>query len=308
MTELKPINGKAIYTTKGAAREYGRIGCNFYVGCPHNCHYCYLKRGHASKYLGKTEVTLKKCFKDEDHAFDVFCQEVQDNADLLRKTGVFFSFTTDPMIAETRRLTLNAVALLCNHGIKSSILTKDAYFIGNLDARNKLKCLDKSLVQFGFTLTARDDMEPNASTNHERIVTMRWLHYMGFKTFASIEPVIDWIHAGMAVTFSLDCCDHYKIGLRSGVGKNYYDLIQSGMYIRYLTEQIVKDGRTVYLKKSTRALMRRCFIEKECERILAMTLDMDGQPYKKECFFTNSSPTSYHKTKERHYDRKGSDA
>ena len=33
MEELK-INGKAIYTTKGAAREYGRVGCNFYTGRP----------------------------------------------------------------------------------------------------------------------------------------------------------------------------------------------------------------------------------------------------------------------------------
>ena len=48
MEEIK-INGKAIYTTKGAAREYGRVGCNFYTGCPHECSYCYLKRGAPSK-------------------------------------------------------------------------------------------------------------------------------------------------------------------------------------------------------------------------------------------------------------------
>ena len=29
-SDLKPIKGKCIYTTKGAAREYGRIGCNFF--------------------------------------------------------------------------------------------------------------------------------------------------------------------------------------------------------------------------------------------------------------------------------------
>ena len=56
--ELK-INGKAIYATKGAAKEYGRVGCNFYKGCPHNCEYCYLKRGRTAKNLGGTEVQLK---------------------------------------------------------------------------------------------------------------------------------------------------------------------------------------------------------------------------------------------------------
>ena len=67
MEELK-INGKAIYSTKGAAREYGRIGCNFYTGCPHGCTYCYLKRGAPSKQLGSNVVQLKKCFKDEADA------------------------------------------------------------------------------------------------------------------------------------------------------------------------------------------------------------------------------------------------
>ena len=282
MTEPKFINGKAIYTTKGAAREYGRIGCNFYVGCPHNCSYCYLKRGLSSKYLGKTEVTLKKCFKDEDHALDVFCQEVQDNADILRKTGVFFSFSTDPMIAATRRLTLNAIALLCDYSIKSSILTKDASFIGDLDAQNKLERLDKSLVRWGFTLTGRDDMEPRASCNDERIEAMHSLREMGFRTFASIEPVIDWKSSWRVMVGSIGYCGHYMIGLRSGVKENYYDLLQSGLAIRDFTEYIVTHGRTVYLKESTRALMRRCFIEEGCEQILAMTLDMDGQPYKKE--------------------------
>ena len=74
MIEEKPINGKAIYTPKGAALEYGRTGCNFYTGCPHECEYCYLKRGITGKALGGTEVRLKKCFKDEKHALQVFCK------------------------------------------------------------------------------------------------------------------------------------------------------------------------------------------------------------------------------------------
>lgn len=283
MTELKPINGKAIYTTKGAAREYGRIGCNFYVGCPHGCTYCYLKRGAPSKQLGGSEVKLKKCFINEDRALEIFCDEARKHIDALQRYGLFFSFTTDPLIPETRDLTISALNFTSYNGIPVKVLTKDASFIDCQRMKFLLKSdAAKKFMQFGFTLTGRDDMEPNASTNQERIKTMRRLHDMGFKTFASIEPVIDWKHARMAVAVSLDCCDHYKIGLRSGVGKNYYDLILSGLYIRYLTEQIVIAGRTVYLKESTRALMRRCFIEEECERILAKTLDMDGQPYKND--------------------------
>lgn len=283
ISELKPINGKAIYTTKGAAREYGRIGCNFYVGCPHGCTYCYLKRGAPSAQLGGSVAKLKKCLINEDRALEIFCDEARKHIDALQRYGLFFSFTTDPLIPETRDLTISALNFTMHNGIPVKVLTKDATFIDCQRMKFFLKSdAAKEFVQFGFTLTARDDMEPNASTNHERIETMRRLHCMGFQTFASIEPVIDWTHALMAVALSLDSCDHYKIGLRSGVGKDYYDPLQSGMTIRYLTEKIVNYGRTVYLKESTRTLMRRCFIEMECERILDLTLDMDGQPYKKE--------------------------
>lgn len=286
MTELKPINGKAIYTTKGAAREYGRIGCNFYVGCPHGCTYCYLKRGAPSKQLGGSEVKLKKCFRDEEHAADVLRYELAQNIEQCQKYGIFLSFTTDPLIEQTRNLTCIAITESLMLDIPVWVLTKDATFIKDervfmawMGCTNPIY---RDRIHFGFTLTGHDEMEPNASTNEERIQAMRVLYAMGFSTFASIEPVIDWRSADKIVRKSILWCDHYKIGLRSGVSKDYYDVLQSGMNIRCLTEQIVKDGRTVYLKESTRALMRRCFIEEECERILNLTQDMDGKPYKKD--------------------------
>lgn len=282
-TDIKSINGKCIYTTKGAAREYGRIGCNFYKGCPHECEYCYLKRGAPSAQLGGNAAVLKKCLVNEDKALEIFCKEARKHIEALRQYGVFFSFTTDPMIPETRDLTLSALNFTMYNRIHAKVLTKNADFIDcNRFFFNIMNCASsKGYVEFGFTLTGRDDMEPNASSNMERIKAMEKLHELGFKTFASIEPVIDWTHSKMVVDLSLDCCDHYKIGLRSGVKKDYYGLLQSGYPIKEMVEKIVSAGRTVYLKESTRKLLRRCFIEEECERILSMTLDMDGNPYKK---------------------------
>lgn len=272
------INGKAIYTTKGAAREYGRIGCNFYKGCPHGCEYCYLKRGAPSAQLGGSEAVLKKCLVNEDRALEIFCAEGRKHLDALKEHGVFFSFSTDPMIPETRDLTISALNFTIYNGIHAKILTKNADFIDYPRFQLNMKATRaREFVEFGFTLTGHDDMEPNASPNHERIEAMRLLHHNGFKTFASIEPVIDWISARKVICLSLDCCDHYKIGLRSGVKNDYYDLLQSGNAIRDLTELIATAGRTVYLKESTRAMLRRCFIEEECNRILSMTLDMEGK-------------------------------
>ena len=280
MEEIK-IKGKAIYTTNGAAREYGRIGCNFYKGCPHNCQYCYLKRGAPSKNLGGNEVQLKKCFKDEDDAIEKFKKDMERYKDVLKKTGVFFSFTTDPLIPETRKLTKMAMIEAYKRGIHVYVLTKDANFFSEENEYlawlvHFEKLSFSHLFNFGFTLTGRDDMEPNASTNAERIEAMRRLYKLGFRTWASIEPVIDWKSAWKAVDMSIDCCDHYKIGLRSGVKKDYYDLAQSGVELDDLTRMIYDEGRTIYLKESARALLRRCFREDHYNKILSRTVDMDG--------------------------------
>lgn len=274
------INGKAIYTPKGAALEYGRVGCNFYTGCPHDCEYCYLKRGAPSKQLGGKEVKLKKCFKDKADAFDVFCKEARAHIDYLRKTGIFFSFTTDPLINETMELTISAMKFCVHTQIPVKVLTKNADFIHNENMDALLGSDEaKKYISFGFTLTGHDEMEPAASANIERIEAMQYLHDMGFKTFASIEPVIDWAAASEVVSASLECCDHYKIGLRSGVKGNYYDVYASSIAVHDIVNDIIFMKRTVYLKESVRKLLSKTHSERDLNDFLKDTLDMDGKPF-----------------------------
>lgn len=279
MEELK-INGKAIYSTKGAAREYGRIGCNFYKGCPHECEYCYLKRGAPSKQLGGNVAQLKECFKDEADAARILRKELDKHLEQCQRYGIFLSFTTDPMIDETRNLTCTAITEATMRDIPVWVLTKNSTFI--YDETNFMAWMDainpiyRDRIHFGFTLTGRDDMEPHASTNLDRINAMRWMNIKGFSTFASIEPVIDWRHARMMVECSLEYCDHYKIGLRSGVKKDYYNVLESGMYISDITKMITDAGKTVYLKESTRKLLQRNFEADYYNIIMARTVDLDG--------------------------------
>ena len=286
MDELK-INGKAIYSTKGAAREYGRIGCNFYKGCPHGCTYCYLKRGAPSKQLGGNVAQLKKCFKDEADAACILRKELDKHLEQCQRYGIFLSFSTDPLILNTRELTGIAITEALMRYTPVWILTKDASFIYDeeffmeyIDIINPIR---RDRIHFGFTLTGRDDMEPHASTNLDRIYAMRWMkECKGFSTFASIEPVIDWRHARMMVECSLEYCDHYKIGLRSGVKKDYYNVLESGMYINDITKMITDAGKTVYLKESTRKLLQRCFKADYYDIIMARTVDLDGNKIENE--------------------------
>lgn len=280
MTEDKIINGKALYTPKGAAMEYGRIGCNFYTGCPHECEYCYLKRGITGKALGGTEVLLKKCFKDEADAAHILRNELDKHLEQCQRYGIFLSFTTDPMIDETRELTSIAISEATVRDIPVWVLTKCSTFI--YDECNFMAWMDainpiyRDRIHFGFTLTGRDDMEPKANTNQDRIMAMRRMHLMGFSTFASIEPVIDWQSAERVVREAMTWCDNFKLGLRSGVKKDYYNIAESGAAIMRIVQSVESFGKTIYLKESTRKLLQQLLQPGAYEAFLSHTVDLDG--------------------------------
>ncbi len=286
MEELK-INGKAIYSTKGAAREYGRIGCNFYTGCPHGCTYCYLKRGAPSKQLGGNVAQLKKCFKDEADAARILRKELDKHLEQCQRYGIFLSFTTDPMIDETRNLTCTAITEATMREIPVWVLTKNSTFIYDetdfMAWMNAINPTYRDRIHFGFTLTGRDDMEPKANTNRDRIMAMRRMFFMGFSTFASIEPVIDWPSAESIVRQALPWCDHFKLGLRSGVKKDYYDIAESGAAIQRIVRTVENAElipgtfkKTIYLKESTRKLLQQFLQPGAYEAFLSHTVDMDG--------------------------------
>jgi DNA repair photolyase len=212
----KTFKGKAIYNPSGKAGEYSYWACNFYKGCSNGCTYCYLKTGVLAHALGGDKPELKACFKDDVRdARITFKNEVDKNLVELQKHGLFFSFTTDPLLPDTRDLTFDAIDYCWTYDIPVKVLTKRADFI----TYENLLCKDekyKSLVAFGFTLTGHDELEPGASTNAERIQAMKQLHEAGFKTFASIEPIIDFESSRKMIEQSLPFCDLYKIGLESG--------------------------------------------------------------------------------------------
>ena len=206
---------------KGKAGEYAKYACNFYVGCSNDCDYCYCKRGVLGHSMGKPQATLKKCFKNEEHAFEVFAKELDKNIVELQRHGLFFTFTSDPMIEECRELTIDAISFAVKSGVPCQILTKRGDFIQKLPiwwlSKNSYA---KRFIAFGFTLTGHDELERGASTNAERIECMRNLHNAGFKTFASIEPIIDLESSYKMIKQTLGFCDLYKIGLMSGK-RNY---------------------------------------------------------------------------------------
>lgn len=218
--ENNKYHGKAIYQPNGKAGEYSGWACNFYNGCSNQCSYCYLQKGRNAKIYTPTP-TLQKAFKDEDDAVEQFGKEVLRNLPELMKHGLFFCFTTDPLLPETMGLTAKAVRICMENDVNVRLLTKRADFVvpffdylsagGGFDEE-----VCKKHVAFGFTLTGHDDLEGNSSPNLDRISTMKQLHDRGYRTFVSAEPVIEPETSLLIIRETLDFCDLYMVGLLSG--------------------------------------------------------------------------------------------
>lgn len=227
---MKQFKGKAIYNPTGKAGEYSKWACNFYTGCSNDCSYCYCKRGVLSSVWSK-EAKLKKCFKDEEHAIQIFEKELLKHIDEIRASGLFFTFTSDPFLPQTTLLTQQAARICLIHDVPVKFLTKrtdwhiDDFIkepeingtIWNYEAK-------KHLFAFGFTLTGCDELEPNASGNEARIVAMYRLKEAGFKTWASIEPIIDLSRSLEMIKQTIGFCDLYKVGLQSGKKYDWREL------------------------------------------------------------------------------------
>jgi DNA repair photolyase len=216
--------GKIIYAPKGAAAEYSKYAANFYVGClgDKGCSYCYcpsVLRG----YWPNTP-TLKKGLNITDKARHIFMKEADKNLDELRKHGLFFNFVSDPFLPETIELNTFAMRYCILHSIPVIALTKQTWWVAdfvmeiinnetvwNLDYHEVQK-----LIAFGFTLTGHDDLEPGCATNEDRISAMKVLSAEGFKTWASIEPIIDFNSSMRMIEQTVGHCDLYKVGLQSG--------------------------------------------------------------------------------------------
>lgn len=240
---MKPFRGKAIYQPTGKAAEYSPWACNFYTGCSNDCEYCYCKRG-VMAHVWDNKPHLKKSLVSPNFALRIFCDEMFKNIKELRENGLLFSFTTDPLLPETKDLTLKAVEIAAQHGVRSKILTKRADFVDVV--KETLKPYSR-FIAFGFTLTGFDEKEPFADSNTDRIEAMKELHEMGFKTFASLEPVITPAMSFNMIRATQGFCDLYKVGLMSGRKIDY-----NRIYIDTFFKNLIALSKfeKIYLKDS----------------------------------------------------------
>lgn len=291
---------KILSRPRGNAEEYGRWSVNAYIGCSNNCGYCYLKKGPSGAYLGQDAPVLKKGVASEEHAYHLAMAEIIENREeIVKDGGLFMTFTSDPCAEQTRDLFFHIASESMHHRIPVTLLTKaSGFFCPTMRSfADKYKSLPddtrrvsygdsvhaflkwlsddaqspeymKRHIAFGWTLTGHDDLEPNASTNAERIAAMKEMADYGIKTWASIEPVITFPSALDMIYQALNAgCQHFKIGLLTNNTRVVRKDFQIGEYqfkaydvrdLLHFIEDVMRmaDGKaTVYWKQSVRDLL-----------------------------------------------------
>ena len=267
---------KILSRPQGNAEEYGKWSVNPYKGCSHGCLYCYLKKGVWANGLGGSTAELKTGVFNEEHAYYLAMTEIYANfREILSDGGLFMTFTSDPCTKETQEVFFRiAIGSARELRIPVMILTKSADFInfwrftnianGLLDNNGRIK----SRLFFGWTLTGHDELEPNASPNAKRIEAMRLVSVYGFKTWASIEPIIDFPSALDMVYRAVNAgCQHFKIGLLTNntrlvrkdfaFGEHHFDAYKVNDCLHFVEDvmRATSGKATVYWKQSVRDLL-----------------------------------------------------
>jgi DNA repair photolyase len=196
--------------------------CNFYIGCSNSCTYCCCT--YIVKSTWSSSVKLIRHFDDEAHALEIFKEEVNDNIVSLRERGrLFFSLTTDAMLPETKDLTFSAMKVCHDNDVPFKVLTKctdwvDGDFMNEFEKDGTVWGLTPKmdLFAFGFSLTGHDEIEIGAGTNEDRIKSLIRIKNLGFRTFLSFEPIIDYEATFSVIEKSYEYCDFMRIGLMNG--------------------------------------------------------------------------------------------
>lgn len=173
---------------------------NQYVGCEHNCAYCYAKFMSRWKKHGQWGSWV----------------EAKINAPKLVKRRfvpgwVFMSSVSDAYQPVEKELKLTRKVLeKIDKSIKLSILTKSNLVLRDMDLFKKFK-----KIEIGFTINSFKDkgkelFEPNSPTNEQRIKALRTLKENGIKTYAFVSPIIpNLIDIDDIIDRTKNYADHY---------------------------------------------------------------------------------------------------
>jgi len=178
---IKEVQAKSILS---ASKIYPYV-INPYVGCQHNCLYCYahfMKRftGHKEPWGQFVDVKV--------NAPELLLREVIRK----RPDRVWISGVCDPYqpLEAKYKLTRQCLKILAQNDWPVTIQTRSPLVLRDIDILKSGKYFEA-----GLSVTTADDgirklFEPNAPPIPERIRALEELHRAGIKTYAMIAPML----------------------------------------------------------------------------------------------------------------------
>jgi hypothetical protein len=156
-------------------------------------------------------------------------------------------------LTETFRLNYSAIRSCLIRGIPVHLLTKQTWWVRDFVSEassagtplNSNGWSAKELLSIGFTLTGHDEQEPGCAPNTERIAAMKTLHNIGFRTWASIEPIINFQSSPEMISDTAFHCNLYKIGLQSW---KEYNKIPAMRFFNIVNAMLRTTGAKIYWK------------------------------------------------------------
>lgn len=216
--EVIEVKAKEILTKTKLGADYV---INPYVGCSHNCLYCYAKfiaRWRPVEY-GKwgswveAKINGPELVKDRKITGTVFMSSICDAYQPIEKE-----------LKLTRKILENL-----DKNAKLSILTKSNLILRDIDIFKQFKNIEIGLTINSFAGKTKELFEPNAIENNDRIKALEKLSEQGIKTYAFISPIIpELIDLQNIVNKTKNFVDYYWfefLNLR-GAGKEFAQVLQ----------------------------------------------------------------------------------
>ncbi len=179
--KINEIRAKSILS-KSQVYDYA---LNPYVGCEHNCVYCYAKfmkrfTGHREKWGEFVDVKI--------NASELLAHEVK-----RKKTGrVWISGVCDPYqpLEKKYMITKQCLDILVENCWPVTVQTKSDLVMRDIKILRRAHG-----SEVGFTITTVDErireiFEPGASPLRKRMEALATLHSRGIRTFAMVAPIL----------------------------------------------------------------------------------------------------------------------
>jgi DNA repair photolyase len=163
----------------------GGWAINPYVGCGHNCAYCYarfMKRftGHKEKWGSFVDVRT--------NIVEVLQKQLRSNK--YKSKRIYLGTVTDPYqpLEKKYQLTRQILQLLKDYGASISILTKSDLVLHDLDLIEQFKDIDIDFTVNTLNENWKRFVEPNSPAIKNRLQAAQILTQAGIAVFALVGP------------------------------------------------------------------------------------------------------------------------